>query len=60
MIDNLLNSPPIFIPYCRMAATELKELKEQLKDLLDNEFIKPSISLWGDPFLLMHKKDGTL
>jgi len=30
-----------------MAPTELKELKEQLKDLLDKGFIKPNISPWG-------------
>ena len=30
-------------PY-RMASSELKELKEQLQDLLDKDFIHPSIS----------------
>ncbi|XP_069151831.1 uncharacterized protein [Solanum lycopersicum] len=30
-----------------MALAELKELKEQLKDLLDKGFIIPSISPWG-------------
>ena len=30
-------------PY-RMASSELKELKEQLQDLLDKGFIRPSIS----------------
>ncbi|XP_069149172.1 uncharacterized protein [Solanum lycopersicum] len=33
-------------PYV-MAPTELKELKEQLKVLLDKGFIQPSVSPWG-------------
>ncbi|WMV49637.1 hypothetical protein MTR67_043022 [Solanum verrucosum] len=43
-----------------MAPTELKKLKEQLKELLDNSFIKPSISLWGAQVLFVKKKDGSL
>ncbi|WMV42013.1 hypothetical protein MTR67_035398 [Solanum verrucosum] len=34
-----------------MAPVELKELKEQLKDLLDKGFIRPNISPWGAPVL---------
>ena len=33
----------------RMAPTELKELKQQLKELLEKGFIHPSASLWGAP-----------
>ncbi|WMV09522.1 hypothetical protein MTR67_002907 [Solanum verrucosum] len=43
-----------------MTPIELKELKEQLKDLLDKSFIRPSISLWGAPVLFVCKKDGSL
>jgi len=43
-----------------MAAIELKELKEELKDLLDKCFIRPSISPWGAPILFVGKKDGSL
>ena len=43
-----------------MAPAELKELKDQLKDLLDKGFIRPSISLWGTPVLFLYKKDGSL
>ncbi|XP_075079905.1 uncharacterized protein LOC107779264 [Nicotiana tabacum] len=32
-----------------MAPAELNELREQLKDLLDKGFIRPSVSLWGAP-----------
>ena len=43
-----------------MAPAELKELKEQLKDLLDKGFIRPSISPWGAPVVFVRKKDGSL
>ncbi|XP_049378133.1 uncharacterized protein LOC125842894 [Solanum stenotomum] len=39
----------------RMALVELKELKEQLKDLLDRGFIRPSISPWDAPILYCSK-----
>jgi hypothetical protein len=46
-------------PY-RMASSELKELKEQLQELLDKGFIHPSISPWGTPVLFVKKKDGSM
>jgi hypothetical protein len=39
-------------PY-RMTFPELKELKEQLQELLDKGFICPSISPWGAPVLFV-------
>ena len=38
----------------------MKELKEQLKDLLAKGFIRPSVSPWGAPILLLKNKDGSL
>ena len=43
-----------------MALVELKELKEQLKNLLDKGFIRRSISQWGAPVLFLRKKNGSL
>ena len=43
-----------------MAPTDLKELKEQLKDLLDKGFIRPSISPLGAPLLFVKKKDDSV
>ena len=57
-IDLVLNTCLISIPPYRMAPAELKELKEQLKNLLDKGFIHPSMSPWGAPILFMHKKNG--
>ncbi|KAH0712645.1 hypothetical protein KY289_008604 [Solanum tuberosum] len=43
-----------------MAPAKLKDLKEELKDLLDKGFIRPSVSHWGAPVLFVRKKDGSL
>lgn len=59
-IDLLQNTKTISIPPYHMAPTDLKELKLQLRDLLDKGFIHPTISPWGSPFLLFKKKDGSL
>ncbi|KAH0669578.1 hypothetical protein KY285_023739 [Solanum tuberosum] len=59
-IDLLPDTQPISIPPYRMAPAELKELKEQLKDLLEKGFIRPSHSPLGAPVLFVKKKDGSL
>ncbi|KAH0711565.1 hypothetical protein KY289_007524 [Solanum tuberosum] len=59
-IDLIPDTRPISIPPYRMAPAELKELKEQLRDLLDKGFIRPSVSPWGAPVLFVRKKDGSL
>ncbi|XP_073159031.1 uncharacterized protein [Henckelia pumila] len=46
-------------PY-RMTPLELKELKEQLEDLLAKGYIRPSVSPWGAPVLFVRKKDGSM
>ncbi|KAH0776371.1 hypothetical protein KY290_007782 [Solanum tuberosum] len=59
-IDIIPDTRLISIPPYRMAPAELKELKQQLKDLLNKGFIRPSISPWGAPVLFVRKKDGSL
>ena len=44
----------------RMAPAELKELKQQLQELLDKKFIRPSYSPWGASVLFVKKKDGSM
>ena len=51
-IDLILGTEPISMALYRMALAELRELKEQLQDLLDKKFIRPSVSPWGAPVLL--------
>nr|XP_016513175.1 PREDICTED: uncharacterized protein LOC107830206 [Nicotiana tabacum] len=57
-IDVLLDTQPISIPPYRMAPSELRELKEQLKDLLGKGFVRLSVSPWGAPVLFVKKKDS--
>ena len=46
-------------PY-KMSLPEAIELKEQLRQLLEQGYIRPSNSPWGAPVLFQKKKDGTL
>lgn len=46
VIDLESNTKSISISPYKMAHVELKELREQLKDLLEKEFIRSSISPW--------------
>nr|GFA47796.1 reverse transcriptase domain-containing protein [Tanacetum cinerariifolium] len=45
-------------PY-RLALSEMKELSDQLQELSDKGFIRPSSSPWGAPVLFVKKKDGS-
>nr|GEV12937.1 putative ribonuclease H-like domain-containing protein [Tanacetum cinerariifolium] len=42
------------------APSEMKELSDQLKELADKGFIRPSSSPWGAPVLFVKKKDRSL
>jgi hypothetical protein len=50
---------PIYKTPYRMATTELAELKEHVKELLEKGFIHPRSSPWGAPVIFVSKKDGT-
>ncbi|GKE29832.1 putative reverse transcriptase domain-containing protein [Tanacetum coccineum] len=51
-------APVARAPY-RLAPSELKELSDQLKELLEKGFIRPSSSPWGALVLFVKKKDGS-
>ncbi|XP_050909257.1 uncharacterized protein LOC127123033 [Lathyrus oleraceus] len=55
-IDLVPGIRPIFMAPYRMSASELAELKRQLEDLLERKFVRPSVSPWGAPVLLVKKK----
>ncbi|KAJ9536301.1 hypothetical protein OSB04_un000510 [Centaurea solstitialis] len=59
-IDLVPGAAPISKAPYRMAPAEMKELKEQLEDLLSRGFIRPSVSPWGAPVLFVKKKDGSM
>ncbi|GJW29927.1 putative reverse transcriptase domain-containing protein [Tanacetum coccineum] len=51
-------APVARAPY-RLAPFEMKELSDQLKELSNKGFIRPSSSPWGAPVLFVKKKDGS-
>ncbi|GJX42407.1 putative reverse transcriptase domain-containing protein [Tanacetum coccineum] len=51
-------APVARAPY-QLASSEMKELAEQLQELSDKGFIRPSSSPWGAPVLFVKKKDGS-
>ncbi|XP_047162606.1 uncharacterized protein LOC124832451 [Vigna umbellata] len=55
-IDLVSNAGPISIAPYRMSPAELAELKEQIKELMDKQFIRPSASPWGAPVLLVEEE----
>ena len=57
-IDIIPDARPISILPYRTEPVNLKELKEQPKDLLDKGFIQPSVLPWGVPVLFVRKKYG--
>ena len=59
-IDVVPGTDPTSMPPYRMAPAKLKELNEQLKELLGQGFIRPNTSPWGAPMLFVKKKDGSL
>jgi hypothetical protein len=59
VIELVPGTAPIFKRPYRMAANQLAEIKEQLQELLDKGYIRPSASPWGAPVIFVPKKDGT-
>nr|GFA04124.1 putative reverse transcriptase domain-containing protein [Tanacetum cinerariifolium] len=57
-IDLVPGAAPVARAPYRLAPSEMKELVEQLKELSDKGFIRPSSSPWGAPVLFVKKKDG--
>ncbi|GJS70929.1 putative reverse transcriptase domain-containing protein [Tanacetum coccineum] len=58
-IDLVPGAAPVARAPYRLAPSEIKELAEQLQELSDKGFIRPSSSPWGAPVLFVKKKDGS-
>ncbi|GJT17891.1 putative reverse transcriptase domain-containing protein [Tanacetum coccineum] len=56
-IDLVPGAAPVARAPYRLAPSKMKELSEQLKELSDKGFIRPSSSPWGAPVLFVKKKD---
>ncbi|GKF09667.1 hypothetical protein Tco_0043891 [Tanacetum coccineum] len=58
-IDLIPGATPVAkLPY-RLVPSEMQELSEQLQELQNKGFIRPSHSPWGAPILFVKKKDGS-
>nr|GEW62814.1 putative reverse transcriptase domain-containing protein [Tanacetum cinerariifolium] len=58
-IDLIHGAMPVAKSPYRLAPTEMQELANQLKELQDKGFIRPSSLPWGAPVLFVKKKDGS-
>ncbi|GJZ60702.1 hypothetical protein Tco_0616518 [Tanacetum coccineum] len=59
-IELISGAEPISKALYRMAPVELKELKEQLQEMLENGFIRPSLHVGCTGPYLLKKKDGSM
>ncbi|GKB50662.1 hypothetical protein Tco_0901415 [Tanacetum coccineum] len=58
-IDLFPGATPVARAPYKLALSEMQELSNQLQDLADRGFIRPSTLPWGAPFLFVKKKDGS-
>ncbi|GKB25493.1 putative reverse transcriptase domain-containing protein [Tanacetum coccineum] len=58
-IDLIPGAAPIARTPYRLAPSEMQELSNQLQELTDRGFIRPSTSPWGAHVLFVKKKDGS-
>ncbi|GJS31560.1 putative reverse transcriptase domain-containing protein [Tanacetum coccineum] len=58
-IDLIPGAAPVAQAPYRLAPSEMQELSNQLQELADRGFIRPSTSPWGAPVLFVKNKDGS-
>nr|GFC15426.1 putative reverse transcriptase domain-containing protein [Tanacetum cinerariifolium] len=58
-IDLVHGAAPVARAPYMLAPSEMKELADQLQELTDKGFIRPSSSPWGASVLFVKKKDGS-
>ncbi|GKA78327.1 putative reverse transcriptase domain-containing protein [Tanacetum coccineum] len=58
-IDLVPGAAPVARAPYQLALSEMKELSDQLQELSNKVFIRPSSSPWGAPVLFVKKKDGS-
>ncbi|XP_073041990.1 uncharacterized protein [Primulina eburnea] len=59
-IELMPSTVPISKAPYRLAPAEMKELKDQIQDLLYKGFIRPSFSPWGASVLFIKKNNGSM
>lgn len=59
-IELVEGAQPPYLPTYRLSPRELEEVKRQLTELLEMDYIQPSKSPFGAPILFVPKKNGKL
>ena len=59
-IDLEDETPPIHRPLYKLNPLEPTEAKNQIQEMLEHEFIRPSDSPYGAPILFIPREDGSL
>nr|GEZ42214.1 putative reverse transcriptase domain-containing protein [Tanacetum cinerariifolium] len=59
-IDLIPSALPVVKSPYQLASSEMLELSNQLKELQEKGFVRPSHSPWGAPVLFVKKKDGAM
>nr|GEX15854.1 hypothetical protein [Tanacetum cinerariifolium] len=57
--EKIVRAAPVAQAPYRLAPSKMKEIAEQIQELSDKVFIRPSSSPWGAPVLFVKKKDGS-
>nr|GFA91393.1 retrotransposon protein, putative, Ty3-gypsy subclass [Tanacetum cinerariifolium] len=58
-INLIVGAAPVARAPYRLAPSKIKELSDQLQEISDKGFIRPSSSPWGAPVLFVKKEDGS-
>ena len=48
------------LPFCRLPSTQYQEVKEHISDILSQNVIRSSASIYASPIVVVRKKDSTL
>nr|GFB01295.1 putative reverse transcriptase domain-containing protein [Tanacetum cinerariifolium] len=59
IVHNFPGAMPVEKSPYRLPPTQMQELSNQLKELQDKDFIRPSSSPWGASVFFVKKKDGS-
>lgn len=57
-IQTLQDASPVKMPFYRASPTIQKEIRKHVDDMLENDIIEPSNSVWHSPVVVVKKCSG--